>query len=143
MLATARARPRQQRRHDGIAGIQARRQVRDGDADFDRLAAPATRDVHEAHLRLDHDVVAGLRAVGPRLAVARDAGVDEGRVQRREGGVVEAVFGERVGEVVFDEDVALLGEGVQDGDAGGVLEGEGEGAFVAVYLVRRGVLSFF
>ena len=93
--------------------------------------------MHEPHFRLDHNVVSRLAAVRPRLPVASDAGVDEGGVESGEGGVVERVFGEGLGEIVFDEDVTLLGEGVKDGNAGGVLEGEGEGFFIAVYLVNR------
>ena len=135
MLPSPRPHPRKERHHIRIARVQPRCQIRNRDSDFDRLAIPAARNVHESHFRLDHDVVAGLVAVGPRLAIARDAGVDEGGIQRGEGGVVEGVLCEGVGEVVFDEDVAFFGKGVEDGYAAGVLEGEGEGLFVAVYLV--------
>jgi hypothetical protein len=44
------------------------------------------------------------------------------------------VFFEGAGEVVFDEDVAFLDKGVEDGYSGGVVEGEAEGFFVTVYL---------
>lgn len=57
------------------------------------------------------------------MAVAGDAGVDEGWVEFAEGGVVEAVFGESGGEVVLDEDVGCCGEAVEDFLAGGVFEG--------------------
>lgn len=65
--------------------------------------------MHQTHFGLHHDVVAGAVPVRPRLAVARDAGVDEARVEGADAGVVEGVFGEGGGEVVFDEDVAGLG----------------------------------
>jgi hypothetical protein len=44
------------------------------------------------------------------------------------------VFFEGAGEVVLDEDVTFLDEGVKDGYSSGVVEGETKGLFVAVYL---------
>ena len=86
-----------ERRHDGVAGVEPRGQVGDGDADFHGAAVPFPRDVHEAHLGFDHDVVASAVGVGARLAVACDGGVDEGRVEEGEVGVGEGVAGEGVG----------------------------------------------
>ena len=136
MLALSRPCSRKQRRHDRIARIQPRRQIGDGNTYLDWWTISTASDMHQPHLRLDHDVVARFAAVRPGLAVAGDAGVDEGGIESGESGVVEGVLGKGVGEVVFDEDIALFGERVEDGDAGGVLKGEGEGLFVAVYLVR-------
>ena len=137
MLPLARACSRKQRRHNGVTRVQPCRQIRDRNPHLDRRTISAARDMHEPHLRLNHDVVACFATVGPGLAVAGDAGIDEGGVDGGEGGVVEGVLGEGVGKVVFYENIALLGEGVKDGDAGGMLEGEGEGFFVAVYLVEE------
>lgn len=90
--------------------------------------------MRQPELRLHHDVEARPVAVRARLAVARDAGVDEARVEPAERGVVEGVFGECAREVVFYHDVAGAGQRVQDLDAFFVREGERERAFVAVYL---------
>lgn len=109
MLPLPRARPRQQRRHDAVAGVQPRRQIRDRHAHLHGRSVPRARDVHQTHFGLHHDVVARAVPIWPRLAVARDAGVDEARVEGADAGVVEGVFGEGGGEVVFDEDVAGLG----------------------------------
>lgn len=124
--------------HDGVGGVESRGEVRDCDADFHGGAVARPGDVHQTHLRFDHDVVACAGAVGACLAVAGDGGVDQGGVDGGEGGVVEVVFGEGLGEVVLHEDVAGAGEGVQDGLAGGVGEGEAEGVFVAVDLCLEG-----
>lgn len=48
VLAPPRARPRQQRREHRVARVQARRQVRDRYAYFDRRAVALARDVHES-----------------------------------------------------------------------------------------------
>lgn len=93
--------------------------------------------MRQPELRLHHDVEAWPVAVRARLAVARDAGVDEARVELVERGVVEGVFGKRAGEVVLYHDVAGARECVQDLDAFFVREGERERAFVAVYLRSR------
>ena len=50
-----------------------------------------------------------------------------------EGFVVEVIFFQGAGEVVFYEDVAFSGEGVEGGYSRGGDEGEAEGLFVAIY----------
>ena len=136
MLAPPRPPPPNQRRHNTITRIQPRRQIRNRHTHLRRRAIPMSRDMHEPELGLDHDVVA--RAVGVRacLAVARDAGVDDGGVEGGDGGVVHAVFFEGAGEVVLDEDVAVFGEAVEDVYACWVGEGETYGLLVAVYLLN-------
>lgn len=134
MLALSRLRPGQQRRHDRIRRIQPRRQIRHSHPNLHRWAVPRAGDVHQAHLGLDHDVVAGAFPVRARLAVAGDAGVDEAWIDFAQGVVVHVVFLEGAGDVVFDEDVAVFDEFVEDGDAGGVGEGQGNGFLVAVDL---------
>lgn len=96
MLPLARLRPRQQGRHDRIACIQPRRQIRHGDSHLHRRTIPRARQVHQAKLRLDHDVEAGAITVRARLAVTRDAGVNQARVEPLHRRVVEVVFLEGV-----------------------------------------------
>ena len=71
------------------------------------------------------------------MTVSSYRGVDERWIQGGEGFIVERVFLKRTGEVVFDEDVTFLDEGMENVDAGGIVEGEAEGLFVAVYLSGR------
>lgn len=122
VLTPARLLPGEQRRHDAVAGVQARRQVRDGDADLDGRPVPRARNVHQAELGLNHNVIAGPVGVGTRLSVPRDAGIDERRIDLGGRGVVQFVLFERAGEVVLDQDVALCHELVQDLHASWVLE---------------------
>lgn len=124
-LSQPRLPPRQQRRLNSNRRIHARHDIRDRNADFDRRPVPLPRDVHEAHFGFDHDVVACAVAVGACLAIAGHGGVDEAGVESGDGLVVEFVFCEGAWEVVFYEDVAFADEGVEDGDPGWVVEGEG------------------
>lgn len=124
MLPPPRPSPRKQRRHDAVTRIQPRREIRHRDAYLDRFPVAAAGDVHQPELGLDHDVVARAVRVGPRLAVARDGGVDEARVDGAEGVVVHFILFEGAGEVVLYEDVALRDELVEDLCAGWVLEVE-------------------
>jgi hypothetical protein len=90
--------------------------------------------VHKTHFSFHHDIVACPVPVWAGLAVACDGGIDQRGVNLGDGFVVELVFFEGTGEVVFDEDVTFLDEGVEDGYPAGVVEGETKGLFVAVYL---------
>jgi hypothetical protein len=122
VLATPRLGPAQQGSHDAVACVQASRQIRDGHADLDGWAVTGAGDVHQAKLGLDHDVVPSANRIWPSLAVARDGRIDERWVDGPEGLVVERVLFERTWEVVFDENVALCHQLVQDLDAFGVLK---------------------
>lgn len=137
VLTTAGPAACQQRRQDAVARVQARRQVGHGDTYFDGCLVALAGNVHETKFGLDHDVVARAAGVGSCLAVACDGGIDEFGVEFVDRLIVHAVLGEGSREIVFDEDVALGGEFVEDLDAGGVLEGERERLFVAVGLEER------
>jgi len=75
-LALASALAMEQRRRDGTVGVQAGRDVGDGDADLDRRAILVARDAHQPAHGRHHDVVTGAIAVRARLSEARDRGVD-------------------------------------------------------------------
>ena len=126
--------PRQQSGQDAVARVQARRQVRDRDADLDRRPVTVARNVHKPELGLDHDIVASAIGVGPCLAVSRDGGIDQPRVNLPQRLVIHAVLAQRAGEVILHQDVALRSQFVQDLNARGVLEGEADRLFVAIYL---------
>ena len=90
--------------------------------------------MHEAHLRFNHDVVAGSVAVWSCLAIARYRGVDEGGIDGAEDGVVHGVFRESSWKIVLDQDIAGLSQRVEYRDAGWMSEGETNGLLVPVYL---------
>jgi len=91
--------------------------------------------MHQTHLRLHHHVVPGSVTVGTGLAIPRNAGIDQLGVDFLEGFVVHVVFLQPAGKVVLDEDVALLGQFVEDLDARFVLEGQSDRFLVAVDLL--------
>jgi len=68
------------------------------------------------------------------LAVACDAGVYKTRVYIVNGFEVHFVFLEAVRDVILDEDVAALGEFVEDLDALGICEGKANRFLVAINL---------
>lgn len=77
MLALTRDAPCQQRRHDGVAGIQSCREVRHSDSHLDRRPVAGARQMRQPEFRLDHDVEPRPVAVRPGLAVSGDARVNE------------------------------------------------------------------
>jgi len=122
VLTLARLEPTQERGHNAIACVEPSGKIRDRDADFHWRTVAAARDVHQTELGLNHNVVARSLCVGTSLAVARDGGVDDTRVDLVNTLKVEAVFLQRAREVVFDEDVALRCQFVQDVNAGFMLK---------------------
>jgi hypothetical protein len=92
MLALARAGSGQQGRHDGIRRIKPRREVRHGHADFNRRSVSRPGNVHQAHFRLDHDIVARSLPARSRLPVACYARVYQGGVDGVEGLEVQLVL---------------------------------------------------
>jgi len=123
-------------RHDAVACVQARRQIGHRHANLDRRAVPAARDMHQTKLGLHHDIVTRPLGVGPRLAVPCDGRVDQGRVDLVDGLEVEPVLLECTGDVVLNQNVALGGQFMEDVDSCGILVGQSQRLFVAVYLSR-------
>lgn len=68
---------RQKCRHDAIASVKASCEVGNSYTDLDGRPISRARDVHEAKLSLDHDIVASAVGVGAGLAVARNRSIDE------------------------------------------------------------------
>lgn len=77
-------------------------------------------------LRFNHNIVAGTVAVGARLAVACDAGVDKFRVYLRDAFIVHAIFLQGTRQVVFNQNITVFGQAVQDFDTGLMLKREAE-----------------
>lgn len=73
-------------------------------------------------VRFDHNIVSGSRAVGPFLAIASDAGIDDVRVDSGNTVVVHVVLLQGAREVVLHEDVAFFDELVENVYPRGSLE---------------------
>ncbi|KAL4975123.1 hypothetical protein BDW66DRAFT_167410 [Aspergillus desertorum] len=85
-------RPLPQRRKDALHRIETRREIRNRNTDLHRRRIFTPCKMRQPELRFDHNIKTGPVAVGSW-------------VYGREGGVVEIVLCEAVGEVVLDEDV--------------------------------------
>ena len=114
MLALTCPHASQQRRHDRVRCIQPCRQIRNRYTNLHRIPIPGPSDMHQAHLRLDHDIVPSPVTVRARLAVSGDTRVDQLGVNLPQGFVVHIIFLQTSGEVVLDENVAFFRKAVQD-----------------------------
>src|SRR5262249_33034427 len=108
------ARALAQRGEDADAGEVAGEQVADRDADPEGPGRLGAGDRHQARHALDDLVVARPVGVGPGLAEARDAGVDQPRVQGGQVLVVDAEPLLHAGPEVLDEDVGARNEPEQN-----------------------------
>ena len=70
MLAGPRPTPGDERSHDGIGGVESRREVGDSHTHLDGRPVALAGNVHESEFGLDHHVVSGPAAVRARLAVS-------------------------------------------------------------------------
>ena len=84
------------------------REIGDRDADAHRALARQAGDRHQPAHALRDLVEARPLAIGPVLAEARDAGVDEARVERLQALVIDAEPELHVGPVILDHDVGAL-----------------------------------
>lgn len=112
--------------HDGIGCVQSRSQVSDRYADLDWRTVSGARDMHQAKLGLDHDVVASPIAVRAGLAISGDTRIDQLWIDRTERLVVHLVLLKAPGHVILHENIALLNEFMQDVYSGLVGEGEAD-----------------
>ena len=136
VLAPACPRPAEERRHDAVAGVQAGGEVRDGHADLDGWPVSLSRDVHQAELCLDHDVVSCPVSVRACLPVTCDGGVDQTGIDFTERLIVHVIFLERPREIVLDEDIAFCHKLVQNVYPFLMLKGQTKRLLVSVDLVH-------
>lgn len=87
---------------------------------------------HEPAHALDHEVVAGPVGVRPVLAEAGDGAIDQRRVHRLQGGVVEAVLLQPADLEVLDHHVAVGGELTYQLLPLGLREVDGDGPLAAI-----------
>lgn len=114
VLAHTRPHASQQRRHNRIRCIQPSRQIRNRYTNFHRIPTPGASNMHQAHLRLDHDIVPSPVTVRPRLPVSGDTRVDQLGVNLSQRFVVHVVFLQTSRKVVLDENVTFFRKAVQD-----------------------------
>ena len=122
-------------------GVVAAGQVGDGDADAHRSLARQPGDRHQAAHALRDLVEARPIAVGTVLAEARQAHIDEARIDLAQRLVVEAEPVLHVGPVVLDQHVGAGRQLLQDGDAVGRLEVERDAALVAMQVEEVGTVA--
>ena len=130
--------PSDQRRLDGVGGVEAREQVGDGHAGLDRGAVRLAGDRHGAAHALDQEIVAGAGRVGAVLTEARDRADHEAGVQRAERGGVEAVAREAPDLEVLHHDVGVAREAAHQRLPVGRVEIGRDAALAAVAAVEIG-----
>ena len=139
-LSLARPLAHEERRQHGLAGERGRVVVGDGDAKVLRGAAEALKRHHAAQ-RLENWIVAGPVPLGAIRAKGADRAVDQAAVQGAKRVVVHAEALDDARAHVFHHHVRGLGQTVDGGAPGGVLEVDGEGALAAVPAVEAGQLA--
>jgi hypothetical protein len=125
----------QERHHAGLGQEHARRQVGNRDADADRALSRQPGDRHQPAHALGDLVDAGAFRVRTALAEARDAAIDDPRIDLGHRVVVDAEPGLNVGTEVLDDDIDLLGKLEEDRLAFLALEVERKAALVAVQVL--------
>src|SRR2546427_1812889 len=126
----------EQGHEDALGEEDARAQIRDGNPDAHRSLAGDARDGHQAAHALSDLIDAGPVAIGPALAEARDAAVDQPRVDRAQVLVVDAQSPLHVRAVVLDDDVGLARQLLEDGHALRLAEVERHPPLVAVQVLE-------
>ena len=107
MLALAGALAMAQRCEDADVAVQPAHQVGHADADLARLLALRPGDRHDAAGRLDDEVDAAARRVRAAMAEAGERAIDQTRKFIFQIAVGQAVFRQRAGLVVLEQDIAL------------------------------------
>jgi hypothetical protein len=140
-LALARAGPLLQRDQDAERAEEAGGEVGQRNSDAHRPLAGQAGDRHEAAHALGDLVEARPRAVGAVLAEAGDAGVDDPGIDRPEIGIGDAEAVLHVGAEVLDDDVGPGDQALEERDAGGRLQIQGQRALVAVEVHEVGAVA--
>ena len=102
--------PVQQRGQDALGQKETGAKVRDRDADAERPSARLAGHGHQPAQALRDLVHPAPVGIGPGLAEARDGAVDDPRVDRANGLVIDAEAMLHVGPHVLDDDVRVPGQ---------------------------------
>ncbi|MGY4334582.1 hypothetical protein ACVWWG_008999 [Bradyrhizobium sp. LB7.2] len=137
-LALARDLALQQRGEDAHGAEQARGEVGDGNADPHRAFARRTGDRHQSAHALRDLIEARPLVVGPVLAEAGDAAIDDARVDLAQALIVDAELLLHVGTEIFHHDVGLGGEALEHGKPALVLQVQRHRPLVAMQILEIG-----
>ena len=126
----------EQRDHDAVRAEDSGAQVRDRDTDAHRSLPRQSGDRHQAAHALRDLVEARAHAIGAVLAVARDAAVDQPRIDRGHRLVADAEPVLHIGAIVLHQHVGLRRELLQDRYPVGRFQIERDAAFVALQVLE-------
>ena len=132
----------QQRHQDAHRAEDAGGQVGHRDADAHRALAGQAGDRHQPAHALRDLVEAGTLAIRPVLAEARDAGIDQPRIDRSQRRIVDAEAELHVGAIVLHQHVGALHQALQDRHAVGRLQIERHAALVAMQVLEVRPMPF-
>ena len=132
VLALARLPAADHGAQDGVGGKQGGAQVGKGNAGFHGRAAGLAHHAHGAAAGLGDQVQAGAHGPGAGLAEARDAGIDQARVDGLQRGVVDLQPRSHAGAIVLDEHVGAAHQFVEGFKPLRVLQVDLDAALVAV-----------
>src|SRR5690606_29299003 len=91
-------------------GVEAREDVRDGNANLLRLATRLPRDRHQAGHALNNEIVAGSWGVGSVLPKTRYRAIDQLRIDLAKALVIKAIFLQPTQLEVLDQNVSACDE---------------------------------
>src|SRR6266542_12743 len=111
-------------------------QIRDGNADAHRSLPGDSRDRHQAAHALGDLVDARAIAVRPGLAEARDAAVDQPRVDGTQALVIDPQARLHVGAIVLDHDVRVPDQALEDRHALGLSQIQRHALLVAMQVLE-------
>ena len=111
-------------------------EVGDGNADPHRTFAGRAGDRHQPAHALRDLIEARPLVIGPVLAEAGDAAIDDARVDLAQALIVDAELCLDVGTEVLDHDVGLLGEALEHFEALRVLQVQRHRPLVAVQILE-------
>ncbi|GIX47292.1 MAG: hypothetical protein KatS3mg131_1503 [Candidatus Tectimicrobiota bacterium] len=117
---------------NGHRAVQAGKVIGNGVAGLGGLAVGKAGEIHEAAARLRQHVVAAVVGQGTRLAVCRDRGVDDARVDPPHCFVVDTQALDNADAEVFHHHVGVAAQGKKNVPPSRVLEVQGHVLFVAV-----------
>jgi len=112
----------EQSRHDAVARVETRHQIRYSHPNLDWRAVPVTGDMHQAELSFNHHIITSTLRIWPCLAVSSDGSVDEGGVDLMYRLKVKAIFLEGARDVILNENVTLGCQFLENFDSCGILE---------------------
>ena len=126
--------------HDTVGKEHAGTQIVDRDADPHRTLARLAGDRHQPAHALGYLIESRPVTVRPVLAKPGNAAIDQARVDRLHGVVIDAEPVLDAGPVVFDQDIGAAHHALENGDPIGRLQVERKRALVALQVLEVGTV---